>query len=175
MKELFFGKYKAYTVFLAKLLGFFGLWYLMYEVWILPDGRLDAWLSVNIVEVSAGLLSLLNFDIFSDNRVLGITGAPGVIIINGCNGLEAIGLFIGFVMAWPGDNFKRALFVPMGILVIYVVNMLRVCVLVILQHYSPQSFDFAHDYSTSTIFYLAIFVMWVVWINFGEKNKIAFN
>lgn len=162
---------KDIIIFLAKLLGFFVVWYLVYEVWILPDGRLDAFLSVNIVDVAGGILTLFGVDIFLDYRVLGIPGTAGVIIVNGCNGLEAIGLFVGFVMAYPGDNFKRALFLPMGMLVIYIINVIRIVVLVLLQYYHPQSFDFAHDYSTSAIFYLAIFGMWVVWINYGGAVK----
>jgi exosortase/archaeosortase family protein len=160
-------------VFAGKLLGYFGVWYIIYELWVLPEGSLDAWLSVNIVAVTGGLLSAGGFDLFLDGRVLGLTGTSGVIIINGCNGLEAIGLFIGFVMAYPGDRLKRALFLPTGILVIYLVNILRVGVLVLLQSYYPASFDFAHDYSTSAIFYLAIFGLWVIWINYGGKVRTA--
>ncbi len=158
-------------IFFAKLLAYFGLWYIFYELWVLPDGRLDAWLSVNIVDVSGGILSLFGFDYFLDYRVIGLTGTPGVIIVNGCNGLEAIGLFVGFVMAFKGDPVKRAFFIPMGILFIYLMNVLRVVVLVVLQYYHPQSFDFAHDYSTSAIFYLAIFGLWVIWFNFGGRSK----
>jgi exosortase/archaeosortase family protein len=159
---------KDIILFFVKLLGFFGLWYLFYEMWLLPDGRLDEWLSVNIVDVAGGMLQALGFPLFWDYRVLGHIGAPGLMIVNGCNGLEAIGLFIGFVMAYPGDNLKRALFIPMGILAIYLLNVIRIMVLVVLQFYYPSGFDFAHDYSTSAIFYLAIFGMWVIWINYGS-------
>ncbi|AXI99991.1 exosortase family protein XrtF [Cyclonatronum proteinivorum] len=162
---------KPIFVFAGKLLAWFAVWYLFYEVWLLPDGRLDAFLSVNIVEVAAGLLGLGSFELFQANRVIGITGTNGIIVVNGCNGLEAIGLFIGFVMSYPGDAIKRALFIPMGIFVIYLVNVFRIAALVLIQYYYPAGFDFAHDYSTSAIFYLAIFAMWVIWINFGHKPK----
>lgn len=164
---------KDIVTFLLKLLGFFGVWYLIYELWLLPDGRLDEFLSVNLIDVTGGLLALLDIDFFMRHRVIGILGTPGVMIVDGCNGLEAIGLFIGFVVAYPGDNFKRVLFIPAGILAIYLVNVARIFTLVMLQAYYPQWFDFAHDYSTSAIFYIAIFLMWVVWMNFGGKPKQA--
>lgn len=167
-----FSENKAIFIFAGKLLAWFGIWYLIYEMWLLPDGRLDAFLSVNIVEVAAGILGLFGADLFHANRVLGIVGTNGIIVVNGCNGLEAIGLFIGFVMSYPGDSIKRAFFIPMGILVIYLVNVFRIVSLVLIQYYYPAGFDFAHDYSTSAIFYLAIFAMWVIWINFGQKPGI---
>lgn len=168
-----FSENKAIYLFAGKLLAWFGLWYLFYELWLLPDGRLDAFLSVNIVEVAAGILSFTGQDLFQANRVIGIVGTNGIIVVNGCNGLEAIGLFIGFVMSYPGDHLKRAFFIPMGILVIYLVNVFRIASLVLIQYYYPAGFDFAHDYSTSAIFYIAIFVMWVIWINFGQKPRIG--
>jgi len=168
---MFSSSNKDLIIFVSKLLGYFGVWYLFYELWILPDGRLDAVLSVNIVDVAGGVLGAMGFDLFMDDRILGLVGTNGVIIVNGCNGLEAIGLFIGFVMAYPGDNVKRAFFVPLGILIIYLINVLRIMVLVVLQLHYPASFDFAHDYSTSAIFYLAIFGLWVVWIHYGSRVK----
>lgn len=164
---------KAILIFAGKMLAWFGIWYLFYEVWLLPDGRLDAFLSVNIVEVAAGIISLTGLDFFQANRVIGIVGTNGLIVVNGCNGLEAIGLFIGFVMSYPGDRIKRSFFIPMGILVIYLVNVFRIVSLVLIQYFYPTAFDFAHDYSTSAIFYLAIFAMWVIWINFGQKPRVG--
>jgi len=164
---------KDIVSFLLKLLGFFGVWYLIYELWLLPDGRLDEFLSVNLIDVTGGLLALFDVEFFMRHRVIGLFGTPGVMIVDGCNGLEAIGLFIGFVVAYPGDNFKRLLFIPAGILAIYLVNVARIVTLVLLQAYYPQGFDFAHDYSTSAIFYIAIFLMWVIWMNFGGRPKHA--
>jgi len=170
-----FGFNKEIITFSLKLLGFFGVWYLVYELWLLPDGTLDEWLSVNLIDVSGGILSVLNVDFFMRHRVIGLDGTPGLMIVDGCNGLEAIGLFIGFVIAYPGDSIKRMLFIPAGILIIYLVNIARIFTLILLQAYYPQWFDFAHDYSTSAIFYIVIFGMWVVWMNYGDKPSAGFN
>ncbi len=159
------------AIFLAKVLGMFVLWYVFYEMWLLPDGRLDEFLSVNIVNVTGGILSLLGQEFFLGYRTVGLAFTDGLYIIDGCNGLEAIGLFIGFVVAYPGDNIKRALFIPMGILVIYLANVARIVILAFVQLHYPQGFEFAHDYSTSSIFYIIIFLMFIVWINFGGKPK----
>jgi exosortase family protein XrtF len=155
-------------IFIAKALGVFVIWYVMYELWLLPDGRLDAWLSHNIVANSAGILQWFGIDVYVVDRIIGIAEAPGIEIVDGCNGIAAIGLFLGFILAYPGDWKNRISFSVLGIGVIYLVNILRILVLTVTQAYYPQFFDFTHDYSTTAIFYLFIFLLWVIWVNFSD-------
>ncbi len=156
--------------FIAKAVLIFILWYLVYELWLLPDGHLDAWLSLNIIGNSAGMLKWLGYEVFTVNRIIGIGEYPGIEIVNGCNGIAAMGLFLGFILAYPGDWKNRISFSLVGIGVIYLVNIIRVITLVITQKEWPQFFDFTHDYSTTAIFYLVIFLLWMVWVNFADAN-----
>ena len=156
--------------FFVKALGIYILWYFVYDLWMLPDGRVDAWLSEHIVVVSAGLLSGMGFDAYASGRIVGLLGANMLEIVNGCNGIEVLGLFVGFVVAYPGRTVNRVLFVPIGMLVLYVTNVVRIVVLAITQLHAPGIFDITHDYSTTAIFYAVVFVMWVVWVNFGARD-----
>lgn len=155
--------------FLAKVLAIYALWYVAYDLWLLPDGRLDEWLSHNVATVSAFLLDVAGFSVNVQDRIVWITGKTGVEIANGCNGLSTIGLFIGFVVAYPGSPVRRAVFIPVGILLIYVVNVLRVVVMLLLQVYWPAAFDPMHTFGLTTIFYCAVFGLWVLWVNYGSK------
>jgi len=156
--------------FSLKVLGIYIVWYLLYELWLLPDGSLDRWVALNIVDTSAGILKALNYDIYTAGRLIGLNEAPGILLVDGCNGIAAIGLFIGFVAAYPGEWVPRIAFIFIGIGVIYLVNILRIVVLVITQLQWPEFFSFTHDYSTTAIFYLVIFGLWVVWANVGERR-----
>lgn len=156
--------------FIAKALLIFILWYLVYELWLLPNGQLDAWLSLNIIGNSAGMLKWFGYDVFTVNRIIGVGEYPGIEIVNGCNGIAAMGLFLGFILAYPGDWKNRISFSLVGIGIIYLVNIVRVITLVITQKEWPQFFDFTHDYSTTAIFYLVIFLLWMVWVNFADTN-----
>lgn len=156
------------TKFILKALGFFVVWYVVYELWLLPDGSLDEWISINIIGNSAGILEWLGYDIFNYNRVIGIYGHPGIEVVDGCNGIAAIGLFLGFIIAYPGSSARRLSFSLIGIGVIYIINILRISILTITQADWPAFFDFTHDYSTTTIFYITIFLMWMVWVNFNS-------
>lgn len=163
------------ALFLYKAVGIYIIWYLLYDLWLLPDGRLDRWLVYNIVDVSASALQTFGYEVYWSGRLIGLYQTPGVILINGCSGISAIGLFVGFVIAYPGRWIPRICFIVVGIGAIYLVNILRTIVLIITQKYQPAFFDFTHDYSTTTIFYLLIFVLFMIWVNLGgspsENNR----
>lgn len=156
------------AIFLLKVICIYLVWYMVYEVWVLPSGVIDEPLSKNIASVSAGIVHFLGEDVFYYGRVVGIIGTPGGEIVDGCNGIAAIGLFLGFIFAYPGAWMPRIFFSIFGIAVIYLINITRIVVLTFTQFYWPEAYDFMHDYSTTTIFYIAIFILWVVWANFGD-------
>ena len=157
--------------FIVKVVTIYLVWYLIYELWLLPDGRLDHALSVNIASITAGILSAFGEDVFLYERVVGIVGAAGVEIVDGCNGISAIGLFLGFIFAYPGRWVPRISFSLFGIGLIYLVNIARIIVLSYTQLYWPRAFSFTHDYSTTAIFYIVIFLLWMIWVNTGEADQ----
>jgi exosortase family protein XrtF len=156
--------------FIVKALGFFAIWYLIYDLWLLPAGDLDRWLSLNIVKVGAGWLELFGFDVYAFGRVMGLNNMPGIEIVDGCNGITAMGLFLGFIYAYPGEWKDKMSFSLIGVCLIYLVNLLRIMTLALTQAYYPALFDFMHDYSTTTIFYLFIFILWMIWVNYSDVS-----
>lgn len=161
---------RSVLLFLAKALAVYGVWYVVYDLWLLPDGRLDAWVSHSVVEVSHAVLSVLGLDAAMDGRTLQLAGAQGVKIVNGCNGLSTIGLFVGFVVAFPGTAWRRALFVPLGAVVIYLSNVARVSLLATLQVHWNDAFTWIHDLGAPAFFYLIVFGLWVGWTHLGGAD-----
>jgi exosortase family protein XrtF len=157
--------------FLGKVLAVYGMWYVAYDLWLLPDGRLDAWLSTNVAWVSGEILSAVGFEPSGTGRSLRLPGVAGVYVADGCNGLTTIGLFIGFVVAYPGKMIRRLLFIPLGILAIYATNVVRVIAMVLAQKYWPAAFDPLHGFGLTTIFYVVVFALWVVWANYGGRTE----
>ena len=157
--------------FVAKALAIYGAWYVVYDLWLLPDGRLDAWLSLNVAWMTESVMSAVGFDVQSVGRVVRPAGAAGVEIANGCNGLTTIGLFLGFVVAYPGLWWRRLLFIPLGIFAIYATNVFRIVIMLLAQMYYPPAFDPLHGFGLTTIFYVAVFSLWVVWVNYGGSEE----
>ena len=164
---------RSVLLFLAKMLAVYGVWYVMYDLWLLPDGRLDAWLSENVAVVSGGLLNGLGFGATVEGRSVLMEDIPGVRIVDGCNGLTTIGLFVGFVIAYPGRFWRRLAFLPAGMFAIYATNVVRVAVMVIVQRHWPAAFDPLHGYGLTTIFYVTVFGLWVAWANYGGAQALT--
>jgi exosortase family protein XrtF len=141
-------------------------WFFGYEQWLAHDGRLDALLCHQIAQSSAAGLSLLGFpaNVPAQQPNLLMLGLEQCVTVGPpCNGLVLYALFTGFVLAFPGRWKHKAWFIPMGIVVIWLLNVLRVAGLALNHHYSHQTVDFNHHYTFTVIVYACIFGLWMLW------------
>lgn len=161
------GSSRRIVQFAGRILAFYALWFMVYDLWLLPDGQVDQWLSLNVASVSSTLLGTVGFEVVLDGRALALPGVRGVRIANGCNGLSTLGLFVGFVLAYPGSAWRRAWFIPLGVCAIYATNVVRVIAMLLSQKYWPAAFDPLHGFGLTTIFYVVVFGLWVLWANYG--------
>lgn len=138
----------------------------MYEGVLAPDGRLDHWLSVNIAAASAVLLRGLGFaaSVGGDTSLLLMDGLPAVVVGPPCNGLVLYALFTGFILAFPGRLRAKLWFIPLGVAVLYLLNIVRVAALALNHHYAHRSVDFNHHYTFSFVVYACICLLWMQWV-----------
>ena len=59
-------------------------------------------------------------------------------IIEGCNGISVIILFISFVIAFSGKLKTTVLYIIGGSLLLHILNMLRIAILCVLLYYFPE-------------------------------------
>ena len=168
--SLSLSRYGPVLRFLAKAVAIYGVWYVFYDLWLLPDGRLDAWVSQTVVHAGHFVLSGFGIDAAVNGRTIELARASGIRIVDGCNGISTIGLFAGFVFAFPGTARRRALFLPLGIAVIYVANVVRVSLLAGLQVHWPTAFESVHSLGAPAFFHLIVFGLWVLWANYGGAS-----
>ena len=140
------------TQFILKALGIFSLWYVIYELWLLPKGELDLWLSLNIVAVSDGIIQAFGYDTWTMHRIIGIGKMlyplSGWMYRNICNWL-----IYGVYNCLSGDWDKRISFTVLGIGVIYLVNIFRIVVLVITQEEWIEFLIYARLFHNSYFLY----------------------
>ena len=142
------------------------VWFFGYEQWLAQDGRLDTVLCDNISRTSAALLRAFGFAASLDNvnpNVLLMNGRAAVVVGSPCNGLVLYALFAGFVLAFPGPWLRKLWFIPLGIAIIWGLNVLRVGALALNQYYAHQSIDFNHHYTFTFVVYSCIFGLWMLW------------
>lgn len=141
-------------------------WFFGYEQWLAHDGRLDTVLCNQIASASVAVLRAVGFaatlDATHANLVL-MAGEPSVVVGPPCNGLVLYALFAGFVLAFPGPWGRKAWFIPAGILLIWLLNVVRVAALAVNHHYSHATVDFNHHYTFTFVVYACIFGLWMLW------------
>ncbi len=162
--------YGPVAQFLVKAVAIYGVWYVLYDLWLLPDGRVDAWVSQTVVHAGQMVLSGIGIEAVANGRSIELARASGIRIVDGCNGLATIGLFAGFVLAFPGSTRRRLLFLLLGIGVIYLANVARVSLLAGLQVHWPPAFEFVHNLGAPAFFHLIVFGLWVLWANYGGAS-----
>lgn len=85
-------------------------------------------------------------------------------VFEGCNGLNVIIIFIAFILAFGGSIRKMIWFLPMGVAIIHLCNLLRLSLLYFTAQHFEHYFYFVHKYFFTAILYLIIFALWSLWI-----------
>lgn len=86
-----------------------------------------------------------------------------VAIFNGCNGLEAILIFVCGVLAFPASWKSRFLGVGVGLLAIQLINVVRVVSLFYVGVFKPEWFSASHVFVWQSIIIVFSVVLWLVW------------
>ena len=85
-------------------------------------------------------------------------------IVEGCNAISVIILFISFVVAFSGKLKATLLFIFGGSLLIYVLNVLRIAALSTLIFYFPKQEPFLHGVLFPLYIYSVVFILWLIWV-----------
>jgi exosortase/archaeosortase family protein len=76
------------------------------------------------------------------------------------------------MILFPGSWKKKLWYIPLGILVLHIVNIFRIVILSVVVVNWPRNWDFIHESIMRPFFYVVIFAMWVLWVERirGEKK-----
>ncbi len=151
--------------------------YFFYEFVIVPKTNLDEIIIDNLVKLTEGALKLFGYELIQypdelyKNRV-GIANSSGVYIGEPCNGFVLFILFLSFIAAFTGPIKHKLWFIPVGIILIHLINFLRVIALVLILRSHPDWLSFNHDYTFTIVVYSFVFLLWWIWINkFADRGK----
>ncbi len=163
--------------FLLKFIPLILIWFFSYFYIYKIDSLLN--LNINfLTEFSKLLSSQSNFilSIFNLNTTIEIHGdmvvtkildypySHGVWIGEPCNGIKVFGVFTIFIIAFKGKIINKIWFIPLGILILHVLNILRISILTYLSATNPFILDFNHNITFQLIIYVAILCLWYNWI-----------
>ncbi|KUG08196.1 exosortase X [Solirubrum puertoriconensis] len=151
--------------FVLSAVALYLVWFFGYEQWLKPAGKLDTALSLNLASVSAAVLRAVGVPAVATERLVLVAGKPAVWVGDPCNGQVLYALFIGFILAFPGGGWRRKLpFMALGVVAIYLLNIVRVGALTLNHLYSRGTVDFNHHYTFTFVVYGCIFLLWMLWV-----------
>ena len=95
-------------------------------------------------------------------------------IIEGCNAISVIILFVSFIVAFSGKLIPTLLYLFGGSLIIYVLNVLRIAALSALIFYFPNQESLLHGVIFPLSIYGVVFILWLIWVRkfskYASKN-----
>jgi exosortase family protein XrtF len=168
MKDL--KNYSKVIRFLLTVTILYLVWFIVYDR-MLAD--LDFWLTLKTSDASVWVLTqlgynaesyIISYDAVTGGSMITIDGNNMVSIGPPCNALVLIALYSGFIIAFPGKFLSKLIFIPVGIVVIVIINTLRVAALAVNSLYHFQTLDFNHKYTFTIIVYAVIFLLWMLWV-----------
>ena len=83
-------------------------------------------------------------------------------VVWSCSGLKQMFVFFCIIAFYPGSEKHKLWFIPLGLLLIWILNVIRISAIIALFEQYPNSFDFFHELS-KYVFYFVIFMFWVFW------------
>lgn len=92
-------------------------------------------------------------------------------VIEGCNSISIIILFLSFIVAFAGTFKATLIFGIVGSAFIYGINILRIAFLTVMLSKYPHQQELLHNLVFPAIIYGATFLLWVIWVQRFSKFK----
>ncbi|HHJ39535.1 MAG: exosortase H [Methylothermaceae bacteria B42] len=96
-----------------------------------------------------------------------------VAIQAGCNGVEALIVFVAAVLAFPSGWKEKLLGIGFGAVTIQGLNLLRIISLFYLGQWNLKAFEWFHLYGWQALIMLDVLLAYLLWLHFvtGDKSE----
>jgi exosortase H (IPTLxxWG-CTERM-specific) len=152
--------------------GFIFLMALFYLLWLSPF--YSKFLHPTIVSTNAILsgilLNLLGQETTTHGDVI-YSSAFSISVKKGCDAIEAMALFITAVLAFPIKWNHKFRGLITGIILIFILNLVRIVSLFLTGVYYPEAFDTMHIEVWQVLFIIFSLILWIYVIKQDRKPK----
>lgn len=167
-------QYKPFLFFLGKFIVSYLVLTVIYQLYLnkydASNAEVDSFTQI-VAEQSATVLSWVD----SNSYTMPHLKEPSVRIIykgkyisriiEGCNAISIIILFISFVIAFTGKFKNTILFILFGIILIHTLNIGRIALLCIGLYHFPKLEHLLHGVIFPLVIYGVVFLLWIIWVN----------
>lgn len=93
-------------------------------------------------------------------------------IVEGCNSISIIILFISFVLSFFSNYRNTLLYILGGAVIVYSMNVIRIAILSIGIYEYPAHAEFLHSIVFPLIIYGTVFILWIIWVRIFSKSTV---
>ena len=169
-------KHKNIIIFLIKFFATYFILFAIYSFYLQKSQQKDdsyktASITTTVANQTVKVLTFFDYNVAAvqhDKEMsvkLIIEGKYTARVIEGCNSISLIILFVAFIIAFSGSIKATILYSLFGSILIYVVNVLRIAFLTVMIYKHPNQLGILHDLLFPAIIYGTVFMLWVIWVN----------
>ena len=172
-------KYKSVIRFILMFLGSYLLLYFFYELY-LKYGASEKYypdIATHFVALnSESIIHALGYDVTIEANkqqpAVNIIHSGAILarVVEGCNAISVMLLFLSFVLAFFDGKKKTFLFILGGVMLLYVMNVLRIALLTVGIIEYPEYTELMHSTIFPAVIYGTVFLLWLGWINAYKKH-----
>lgn len=170
-------QYKPFLLFLAKFFLTYLVLTAIYQFYLrsYENGSVDG-ITSNVSSLTEKILQLVDenaemvkdeageyFLVIFNNNYVGR-------IIEGCNAISVIILFVSFIVAFSSTIKSTILYILGGSFLIYILNILRVGFIIMILDKYPEQEHLIHGVLFPLIIYGIVFLLWFLWIYKFSKH-----
>lgn len=175
----FLNQFKPTILFLTKFVGLYLVLSLVYGLYVefytpAPDP-----VTVWVTNQTSGILNMVGWE----NTLWPVPNKPTIAIVyqgngiisvyEGCNGINVAIILVCFLVSFGKPMISLVWFIPLSLVVLHVFNLARIVSLFYVAIFRPDYVYLAHKYLFTSVIYLAVFVVWFVWVKIQLKNKLV--
>lgn len=168
--------------FVGSILILYFIWTIFATFYLKEDNSVDFFLRESEAILCVKALSIFGYETYYvhedplETVAIFLKGGKRLIgISDSCNGLVLFVLFIGFVISFPSKIIDKIKFIPIGIFLIYFLNVFRIICLTFIYIYYPTYLDFNHHYTFTLFVYFDIFLLWMTFVKRYGQHSILEN
>lgn len=171
-------KYKSVLWFLLTFLGSYLLLSVLYNLYLTYGSSATYYPDYVTHQVAAqseqviewmGYVSSIEPHPKEASMKLYVEGAFLARVVEGCNAVSVIILFVAFMLAFFNGWKKTLLFISGGIVFIYGMNVVRIALLGIAIYEYPTYTELLHGVLFPAVIYGSVFLLWIFWVTRFSK------
>lgn len=175
-------KQRKVILFLLKFFASYFLLFVIYSYYLQRTQQKEGVfacspITTKVAEQTEDVLSFFGYNVANmqhDKELsvkLIIEGQYTARVIEGCNSVSIIILFIAFIIAFPGTWKATIIYAIIGSTLIYGINILRIAFLTVMLYKFPEEQVLLHNIVFPLIIYGCTFFLWVLWVHKFSNYK----